>query len=103
MTFLCDTLSRCLLKQKVWVCPENDLEPGIAKSPTRLRIIKIPLKSLLFQVITMRSLAVNYPLANKMQNISLYCLTMCNAVLLGINVTVAKAMNICSGFYVCAH
>lgn len=41
-------------------CLENYLKPGIAKSPTKARITKIPLKSLLFQGITMRMLTVHH-------------------------------------------
>lgn len=68
----------------------------------RARIIKISLKSLLFQVITLKFLDVLYLLCDEMQNILWYYLTLCNAVL-GTNIVVIESVNQWSVFYVVAH
>lgn len=74
----------------------------ILKSLTRAKIIKISLKSLLFQVITLKFLDVLYLLCDEMQNILWYYLTLCNTVL-GTNIVVIESVNQWSVFYVVAH
>lgn len=90
MALLCNMLSCCLQKQR---SPENYLKSGIAKIPTRARLIKTPLKSLFFQDTTMRLHADQDAFRHDAKYFIVLLNLFCNADL-GISMTVAGPMNI---------